>query len=375
MVSVAKGVSEAVCLMKVETTRPQEVVDCSRAAFESISRLSSCNSGYSFKGNINYQFLDCEVDAQQAIRSIFIKSTSCFRCFSVLDIGTGDGRFLNQLPEEIQGYGISAQDFRHHGSQTNQFYRIGNAEELTKVFPSRQFEIIVSHLAFRHFIDPLEALKQAYAALKPGGILLIDGFSLHGIDIEDWLKILQRNGYDAMATAWLNIKSGIVSNMGFFAIRKTKPVFDDTIVYAAQPIVENHMHIPRAAYRFIDHPSTPIQVDIPEEFAGHFKTCPSIAQFISSEKEKAYELSDPAIIAKLRSVINEEDHRLQRMKAVARAKLQEWGIFSVEQAPLTHSRVQCFRHALSHELARISPVAKLIAAGLAVIAAIALYRI
>jgi SAM-dependent methyltransferase len=380
MVSFVKGVLQEGLSNRLEAPRPKEVEDCSRAAFETIARLTCGNSGYSFKGDINYQYLNREVDAKQAIRSIFNNFASWFRNFSVLDIGTGNGRFLDQLPQEIQGYGISAQDFRQDGALTNHFYRIGNAEELTKVFPYQQFEVIVSHLAFRHFIDPLEALKQAYAALKPGGILLIDGFSLRGIDIEAWLEILHRNGYDATATAWIDIKTGIVSNMGFFAIRKTKPAFDDTIIYAAQPIVINDMNKPRAVYSFIDRPCTSIQVDIPEDFAGHFRREPSLARFISSEKENAFDFIDPVIIAKLRSVINEEDHRLQRMKAVAKATLHEWGICSVEgksveQAPLTHSRVQCFRHALSHELARISPVAKLIAAGLAVIAAIALYRI
>ena len=316
---------------QLESMRPSTVVDCSRLAFNTVSQRLVSQSTYVFKGSRDYTFFNNRIEAQKVIRTIYGKNVGIFHRFSVLDIGTGDGMFLLQLPQGVEGYGITAQDFRCSASLVDHCYRVGNAEELTRIFPSQKFDLIVSHLAFRHFIDPLEAVKQAYAALKPKGILLIDGFSLHGIDVEEWLKILHDNGYEATATASIDKTTSIVSQLHFFALRKTKPTFDDHIVYANQPLVKDEHQFPRAFYCFRNHFSRSTVLDFPQAFAGYLRGDGSfVKRFENDEKEGAFKGLDSAVLDRVKTVLLAEDRRVRTMSAEAEVRLKEWEVLDSE---------------------------------------------
>lgn len=103
---------------------------------------------------------------------------------NVLDIGCGQGIFLNELVEncseeghcQIHTYGISSFDYRSCPTSRRKYmdYRVGDAQKLRQIFPDVKFDFIVSLHAFEYFADPLTVLKQAYSVCNSGGIIFLD---------------------------------------------------------------------------------------------------------------------------------------------------------------------------------------------------------
>jgi ubiquinone/menaquinone biosynthesis C-methylase UbiE len=96
----------------------------------------------------------------------------------ILDIGTGAGTFvLNCLRRGHFAHGISAHDYRDtkFGHVTKQIpksaYIIADANNLSAI-PGiyNEYDLVVSHSAFVHFVDPLGTLEQAVNMLAPSGV-------------------------------------------------------------------------------------------------------------------------------------------------------------------------------------------------------------
>jgi SAM-dependent methyltransferase len=174
----------------------------------------------------------CKISAKEIIDHLAKKKCcSFFRKFSVLDIGTGGGQFISQLPKRVKGYGITATNMRDEPPSDT--YRICNAENLNEQFSPKSLDCIVSHLAFMHMVDPLKALKEAYTALKPGGFIFIDKFQLKGVDTEEWINRMQNKGYEiASLPAWRN---GERSALETLIIRKSKSSLETEITYDKAP--------------------------------------------------------------------------------------------------------------------------------------------
>jgi SAM-dependent methyltransferase len=88
----------------------------------------------------------------------------------------------------------------------NSQYVLGNAEYLSKYFPDQKFDYIFSASTFRHFIDPVGSLIEAYSLLKPGGVLMIDELALFGCDghLQSLYAYLKNAGYKIQVTIPLN---------------------------------------------------------------------------------------------------------------------------------------------------------------------------
>lgn len=102
----------------------------------------------------------------------------------MLDVGCGLGNGL-QIPrglrDSVRRYGITASEFRdplrriYHRMNGTRIVR-GNAEELSRYFPSNTFDLVVSNYALWH-MDQKRAIPEIVRVLRPGGIAMLQGAS------------------------------------------------------------------------------------------------------------------------------------------------------------------------------------------------------
>lgn len=102
---------------------------------------------------------------------------------ALLDAGCGDATFLINLAglyPQIKKYGVSAFDYMQpaYGSLPDIDYRVGDLQQVKKLFPNVGFDFITSCATFSYLGDPLAALKQCYGLLKEGGIIFLDRFGV-----------------------------------------------------------------------------------------------------------------------------------------------------------------------------------------------------
>lgn len=96
---------------------------------------------------------------------------------TILDIGCGNGSFLNQLsPHFIQGIGVDAskgqieQACKSKASNTKLQFQTIDGPQLP--FPDNHFDVVMSTLAFR-YLDWDPCMAEILRVLKPGGRILI----------------------------------------------------------------------------------------------------------------------------------------------------------------------------------------------------------
>lgn len=100
----------------------------------------------------------------------------------VLDIGTGAGAFLLACLEMgYEAQGITAHDYSQHPMYayiTEQLppdaYIVADAHDLDAVpGVGDEYDLVIGHNAFLHFVDPLGSLEQAANKVAPGGVLAV----------------------------------------------------------------------------------------------------------------------------------------------------------------------------------------------------------
>jgi len=156
----------------------------------------------------------------------------------LLELGCGCGRIFRSILQNFSTYfdGIAV-DAKRPTALNEPQYVIGNAEMISEIpqLHDRRFKVIFSRATFRHFVDPLRAVIEAYEKLEKDGILLIDQVifpGLHGYE-KTLLFWLNTNGYIAYAD--VSIKRGVFNH---FMIIKTKERLELPIFYHSErPLV------------------------------------------------------------------------------------------------------------------------------------------
>lgn len=104
---------------------------------------------------------------------------------SVLEIGSGNGRYLYEVSQALPGSKCTGMDFDPHFVNLSEerypslFFTQGNAEERNEQLIGK-FDVVIFRLVLQHLEHPYEALKHAYHYLKPQGrIFIIDASDTH----------------------------------------------------------------------------------------------------------------------------------------------------------------------------------------------------
>lgn len=104
---------------------------------------------------------------------------------AVVEIGCGRGELAAAIVRRIPGVSVDAVDIdrwnvRHAGRRFSRSRRSANlrchrgaAEELRRLFARAMFDCAVAYNSFHEFRDPIKALREIRAVLKPDGQLLI----------------------------------------------------------------------------------------------------------------------------------------------------------------------------------------------------------
>ena len=153
---------------------------------------------------------------------------------NLLEIGCGSGKVLKTILHHFTGFfKVVGVDAKIPTLLKESQYVIGNAETLCEIpsLEDQRFKVIFSRATFRHFIDPLQAVLQAYEKLSVDGVLLIDQVIFPGLNgfegsILFWLN---SNGY--LAFADISSGSGVFNS---FIIVKTKDHLELPIKYHSE---------------------------------------------------------------------------------------------------------------------------------------------
>lgn len=130
----------------------------------------------------------------------------------VVEVAPGPGYFAVELAKlgsyHIVGLDISpsfvhiaAENARRAGVQVN--FREGNASAMP--FDSGCFDLVYCRAAFKNFSEPVEAVKEMYRVLKPGGTALIVDLrkdaTAHEIDVA--VDRMGLNPINSLLTKWI----------------------------------------------------------------------------------------------------------------------------------------------------------------------------
>ncbi|MFT5170315.1 MAG: SAM-dependent methyltransferase [Candidatus Marinamargulisbacteria bacterium] len=202
--------------------RPKSLEAAIDASFKSATEE---DAAYLFTGQPYYRFgLDGLKTSTRAILDPELALTCSTTPLQILDIGTGDGQFLESLKttygDKVAVQGLTAKKYGNPDTLLDSEYRVGNAERLlaSPVGKPHSADYIFSSVTALHFTDPAGFLIQAYEALSPGGIMVIDRFSLPGMEgqygaVVDYLK---EKGFRVSA-------SFTDHQFNHFILKKTRP--------------------------------------------------------------------------------------------------------------------------------------------------------
>lgn len=152
----------------------------------------------------------------------------------ILDVGCGSGsaatEWMQNFPEKAKVIGLDA---RAAKCLNKDHFVKGNGERLNSIpaLADKKFHLVVSVGTWRHFVDPKEALIEAYDRLEPRGFLIIDQLVFPGLEkvIDSLIPHLQEKGYKVFAE-----KIGPGPTLNYFAIQKTDDVLDLPLQYNPQ---------------------------------------------------------------------------------------------------------------------------------------------
>lgn len=128
---------------------------------------------------------------------------------NILDVGCGTGTLLNILLDEkpqVSAYGLDLSEEMLEIAQTKlprcSELVYGEAEALP--YDNKKFEMVIMVDSFNYFIDPEQAIKEAYRVLKPGGKLVIADKMVRGIK----KLFLDSNNYTEWEMRGFLVKAG-----------------------------------------------------------------------------------------------------------------------------------------------------------------------
>lgn len=199
---------------------------------------SSAEEGYVYRGRPSYKYeIDLfYIDTQEILNKKDKESTS--QLTTIIDVGAGNFILVddcNESYKHIRAYGIGTPNTAGN-TYPDELHILNNAEYLDQIFGKEKFDLIFSNMTFRHFVDPIGSLIEAYNTLKPGGVMLIDRFHVPGCEnyVTELIAYLKERGYVVVA-----VTDNIEGNISNFILKKTIPKLDIPVTF--NKIIENRV--------------------------------------------------------------------------------------------------------------------------------------
>ncbi len=126
--------------------------------------------------------------AEDAVEAAIRKAVGPRPVQSLLDLGTGTGRILTLLSDlYVRGVGVDASHDMLSVARANLAAAgIGHAHvrqgDVTALSLGAVFDLVVVHQVLHYLDDPGRAIREAAAAVAPGGRLLVVDFAPHGLE-------------------------------------------------------------------------------------------------------------------------------------------------------------------------------------------------
>ena len=140
------------------TKKRHPVVEFSRKMKQWFSRASGRS-----KGNIFQQKVQLYVPAGGVI----------------LDIGCGDGGFINSLKDRYQCWGLEISDYLAQKAREKGGLHVIQSDFEKADFGGQKFDAITIISLIEHLTDPLLAIQKCYALLKDNGVLILKTPNYH----------------------------------------------------------------------------------------------------------------------------------------------------------------------------------------------------
>ena len=126
-------------------------------------------------GDSNYYETLTEYDEKWEFKFVYNKLTQIVLMGSLLDIGCGDGRFINLVGDRLKATGI---DFNLKAIQSARMKRGINVyqatfEEFIERFPERRYDVVTMFHILEHMESPDELIGNVKKTLNPNGLVFI----------------------------------------------------------------------------------------------------------------------------------------------------------------------------------------------------------
>ncbi|MBE9203879.1 class I SAM-dependent methyltransferase [Synechocystis salina LEGE 06099] len=125
-------------------------------------------------------------------RELLLKHFSGHQAVTVLDVGCNEGKFLANLPEHWQWFGVEGGEATAQSASAKGVQVIANRVQDVHCQWHHYFDVLTLFDVFEHLPNPLEGIQQAKQLLKPGGLLLI---STGNMDAWTWRWLRGRHWY------------------------------------------------------------------------------------------------------------------------------------------------------------------------------------
>lgn len=202
-IQISRGAELFPAYREMWRDRPQEI---SKEIDRRFDILKNNPPKYISHGRDMYTFNLHMYTSDDIISALF--SPDPKRHYTILDVGAGTGAMSKKIAKvnpdkDITLNAVSAYDYRSQDYPIEgiNYLAPADAENIANYYSPNSQDLIISNLTMVHLVDPLGTIAQMYEILAPEGLMVLDSFSLPGINdkLPSLIQFLREQGYEVSA--------------------------------------------------------------------------------------------------------------------------------------------------------------------------------